>query len=258
MKPTNYSPLRYGLIILGVVICIGLVSWGRNQQNQGYKPTDNTDTTPKKNTREKKVRDLDEALAELDNTDLDAEFSKARLEMEKAFRDIDPEKIRRQVEESLKQVDFSKAQAEMSEALAKLDCDKIKTEITNAMKELDLAKIKLSADQELAKVNWDKIKDELAAAKEEMKKAGPEMEKAKKEIEKAKITLTEYRDFVNGLDDDGLISKKEGYTIEHKDGELSINGKKAGAAVYEKYRNFLEKHKKFELKKSADDFSINE
>lgn len=94
-----------------------------------------------------------------------------------------------------------------------------------------------------------------------MKDLGPkiekEMEKAKADIEKAKIEMKEYKGFVDGLDKDGLINKKEGYTIQHKNGELIINGKKQPTEVYSKYRNFLEKHEKFTIKKSDDDFNIN-
>jgi hypothetical protein len=94
-----------------------------------------------------------------------------------------------------------------------------------------------------------------------MKKLGPqiekEMEKAKVEIEKAKIEIKEYKSFVDGLEKDGLINKKEGYTIKHKNGELTINGKKQSPEVYSKYRNFLEKHKSFNITKSDDDFNID-
>ena len=83
------------------------------------------------------------------------------------------------------------------------------------------------------------------------------LQKAKVEIEKAKAEIKEYKDFVNGLESDGLINKKEGYTLKHKDGELFINGKKASEQTYNKYRNFLDKHKKFSIEKDDDDFDID-
>ncbi len=46
------------------------------------------------------------------------------------------------------------------------------------------------------------------------------MEKAKEKIEKAKAEMNEYKEFVDGLEKDGLINNKEDYTIKHKDGEL--------------------------------------
>ena len=75
-------------------------------------------------------------------------------------------------------------------------------------------------------------------------------------IEKAKAEMKEYKGFVDGLEKDGLINKKEGYTIQHRNGELIINGKKQPADVYNKYRTFLKKHEKFTIKKSDDDFNI--
>ncbi len=94
-----------------------------------------------------------------------------------------------------------------------------------------------------------------------MEKVGPklekEMQKAKIEIEKAKEEMKEYKGFVDGLEKDGLIKKSEGYTIKHKDGELIINGKKASNETYLKYRSFLEKHEKFNIEKTDDDFDID-
>jgi len=96
----------------------------------------------------------------------------------------------------------------------------------------------------------------------ELKNIGPEIEKslkdAKVEIEKAKVELKEYKGFVDGLEKDGLISKKDGYKVKHKDGELFINGKKQSSDVYNKYRSFLEKHKSFNIDDEAgDDFNID-
>ena len=106
-----------------------------------------------------------------------------------------------------------------------------------------------------------KLDEEMKKLREEMKELGPklekEMQKAKVEIEKAKAEIKEYKAFVDGLENDGLINKKEGYTLKHKDGELFINGKKATEQTYNKYRNFLEKHKKFNIEKSDDDFDID-
>jgi hypothetical protein len=107
----------------------------------------------------------------------------------------------------------------------------------------------------------DKVGEEMKKVKEEMEKLGPqlkkEMENAKVEIEKAKVEMKEYKAFVDGLENDGLINKKQDYTILHKDGELTVNGKKVSTELYSKYRSFLEKHKNFSIKKEKDDFNID-
>jgi len=139
---------------------------------------------------------------------------------------------------------MAKIQKEVAESMAKIDWDKMKVEM-DKVKNIDMKKMEA----------------EMEKMKDEMKDLGPkikeEMEKAKVEMEKAKEEMKQYKSFVDGLDSDGLINKKEAYTIRHKDGELFINDKKASAETYSKYRNFLDKHKKFNIEKSDDDFDID-
>ena len=157
-----------------------------------------------------------------------------------------------------------------------IDGDKIRMEIDKAMKEVDMEKIKQEAKESISRTDWNKMKKELEDVKhmnldklntdmkrmeEELKKTGPQIEKemarVKIEMEKARIEMTAYKEFTDGLEKDGLITKKEGYTIQHKNGELIVNGKTVTAEFYNKYRPFLEKHKTFNIKKSDDDFTIN-
>jgi hypothetical protein len=110
-------------------------------------------------------------------------------------------------------------------------------------------------------IDMKELNEEMTKLKEEMKELGPKLEKemknAKVEIEKARIIIKEYKSFVDGLAGDGLIKKDEPYTLKHKDGELFINGKKAADATYNKYKSFLEKHPKFNIEKSDDDFDFD-
>jgi soluble cytochrome b562 len=114
---------------------------------------------------------------------------------------------------------------------------------------------------EVKKIDLSEMEAEVEKAKEEMKNIGPkiekEMQKAKVEIEKAKVEMKEYKSFVDGLEKDGLINKKENYSIKHKDGTLTINDKEASAETYNKYRSFLDKHKKFHIEKDEDDFDMD-
>lgn len=270
MKLETLTNKRLWLPVLGIVIIVGLASWDYQQSPSGNRQDQHpTDTIPKKKKAitDRKVRDLDDVINELDAVDLDREMEKVQAELAKAMKEIDGEKIRMQVEQSLKEVDFNK----------------IRLEIDKALKEVDLAKVKMEVEQSVAKIDWEKIKKELDEAKnidfskmeaemkeaqEELKKIQPkiqqelanakiDMEKAKVEIAKAKAEMKEYKEFVDGLDKDGLINKKESYTIRHDSGTLTVNGKKVSDQVYAKYRSFLEKHKKFNIEKSADDFDID-
>ncbi len=277
MKPTNLRTKQTLLALLIAGLTIGLVSWG-HQQTPGRFDQSQNDTVPKTKPadREKKIRDLDDVLDELNDADMKVNMEKMQREMEEAMKKIDGDKIRLQVEKALKEADLDKIREEVEASVAKIDFDKIKTEISRAMKELDMASIQQEVKESLAKVDWDKMKaeiekvkeidmkqveKELEKVKEEMNNLKPTLEKelgkAKAEIEKAKEELKEYKEFVNGLENDGLINKKEGYSLKHKDGELFINGKKASAETYNKYKHFLENHRKFSIRKDDDDFDMD-
>jgi cytochrome oxidase Cu insertion factor (SCO1/SenC/PrrC family) len=126
--------------------------------------------------------------------------------------------------------------------------EKINTQINEAL-------------DQVKKIDLSKLDAEMDHLKIEMKDLGPrienEMQKANISIEKAKAGLKEYKVFIDGLEKDGLINKKEGYTIQHKNGDLIINGKKQPAEVYNKYSKFLQNHKKFRIEKSDDDFNMS-
>ena len=276
MKPTNLKQGNFLLAIVAIALTIGLVSWDYKQTPGKYQQTVN-DTTPKKKTdRDKIVRDLDAVLDELNSVDFKAEMEKAQKEIAEAMRNFNSDKIKLDIEKAMKDFDGAKIHQEIAESLAKVDFEKIQKDVAEAMKSVDMAKIQKEVAESLAKVNWDQLKDEMNKVKnidmkeleinmkklsEEMKELGPkmekELEKAKEEVEKAKAEIKEYKTFVDGLDKDGLINKKEAYKLKHKDGELFINDKKTSEQTYNKYRSFLEKHKNFNIEKSDDDFDID-
>ncbi len=276
MKPAKFMNVRLLFAVAAIGLTIGLISWDHQQSPGKYEQSLN-DTTPKKmKDREKKVRDLDDVLDELNEADMNVDMEKIRKEINESLKEINVEKIKAEVEKALKEVDLEKIKSEVEASLAKVDFDNIKKQMQEAMKQLDEAKIQKEIQESMAKVDWEKIKAEMEKAKEvdmknlesemkkvqeEMKDLGPklekEMAKAKEGLEKAKAEIKEYKTFVDGLEKDGLINKKEGYTLKHKDGELIINGKKASEQTYNKYRSFLEKHKKFNIEKNGDDFEMN-
>ncbi len=220
----NYAVIATTLIAVSTVLILS--SWDFKQPSPILdEPQQLTDTIPKK---EKKIRDLDDALDELNSVQL--------------------------------QVDMEKIRKEITEAMSKIDKDKIRLEVEKAIKEVDMDKIKAELEK-VKEVDMKKLEVDMKKMEEELKKIGPEieksMEKTKVEIEKAKVEIKEYKDFVDGLESDGLINKKENYTIVHKDGELIVNDKKVSDTIYKKYKSFLEKHRKFNIKKSDSDFNIN-
>lgn len=276
MKPKTVAARRFVLILLIAGITIGLVSWDYGH-TPGFFEQNFNDTVPKKDKdREKKIRDLDDVIAELEEADLKVDMEKIKKELSEAMKELDGEKIRLQVQKAMQEVDMEKIKREVEESMAKVDYDKIKKELEEAMKQVDAAKIQQEVQASLAKIDWEKMKAELEKVKEidmskmnedlrkmeeELKKMEPElkksMETAKQEIAKIKEEMKEYRDFVNSLEKDGLLNKKEDYKIKHKDGELEVNGKKVSDVIYKKYKSFLEKHKTFTIEKTDDDFDID-
>jgi len=254
------NALKYFLPV-GLVACfsLNLLSWGGQKQTHQQKTEQSLNDTVPKNKTEKKIRDLDDVLDELDRADLK----------------IDMDKVNEQLKEAMKQIDMAKIQMDVNKALKEVDMEKIKTQVEKATNEINAAKIDKELKESLASVDWEKMNKQMEGLKNidmskldadmkklemEMKGLGPKIEKemqnAKASIEKAKAQMKEYKSFVDGLEKDGLINKKETYIIQHKNGELIINGKKQPADVYNKYGSFLRKHEKFTIKKSDDDFNI--
>jgi CBS-domain-containing membrane protein len=96
--------LRYFLPI-AIVTCFSIIllSWaGKKQTPQQKSEQSITDTVPK-NKADKKIRDLDDVLDELDRAELK----------------VDMEKVNEQLKEAMKQIDMAKIQMEIDKALKK-------------------------------------------------------------------------------------------------------------------------------------------
>lgn len=259
MKPGSLSKGKTLLALFIVTACaVAFISWGRDQRfDQLQVKTDHSDTIPKK---ERKVRDLDEVINELDRIDVEIHLDKAMQEVNEALKQLNGEKMKLQIEKSLKDIELDKIKLEVDKAMKEVDFAKIEKELKESIAKIDFDKMQRELD-EVRKIDLKELDEELAKARKELELAGPklrkELDKAKVEIEKAKVEMKEYKSFVDGLDADGLINKKETYSIKHKDGKLLINDKEADSKTYNKYKSFLEKHKSFTIKKELDDFNID-
>ncbi len=254
------------LFTVGIALC--LVSWDFKQTNGQY-PTGNNDTTPKvKLKEEKKVRDLDDVLSGWDENEFKQNMERAQREIHEAMKNIDKEKIKMEIEKAMRDVDMNKIQKEVAESMAKIDWDHIKKEMemsTEMKEQMDKVKEEMKdlgprmqkEMEKMKELNLDKMNIEMEKVREQMKELGPQMEKVRVDMEKTRSEIKEYTDFVDGLAKDGLINKKENYTIRYRNGELSVNGKSTGIEVTNKYRSFLDKHKTFTIEKSGEDFNID-
>lgn len=273
MKPGTLTNPRLWLPFLAIATVVGFASWGQQKKTDTNQQTQQlTDTLPKKKKagQEKNIRDLDDVLAELDAVDLKVEMAKVEQELAKAMKELDGQKIKMDIEKAMKDIDFSKMHEDLAKAMKEIDqidFEKIKKDAQESIAKIDVEKLRKELD-EVKKIDMKEVEQEMKKVQEEMKNLKPqiekemanakqEIEKARGEIEKAKVEVREYKQFIDDLDKDGLINKKETYSVEHKDGALYLNGKKTSDAVYNKYRSFLDKHKKIKIEKTADGFDID-
>jgi len=240
-----------------------LLSWGGQKQTHQQRSEQSVNDTVPKNKADKKIRDLDDVLDELDRAELNVDMEKVNEQLKEAMKQIDKAKIQMDVDKALKEVDMEKIKGQMEKLTNEMDAAKIQKELKESLAAVDWEKMNQQIKEqmeEVKKIDMSKLDAEMKKLEIEMKGLGPKIEKemanAKASIEKAKAEMKEYKGFVDGLEKDGLINKKEGYTIQHKNGELIINGKKQPVDVYNKYGGFLKKHEKFTIKKSDDDFNI--
>jgi hypothetical protein len=219
-------------------------------------------------------RDIEEAMKKVD-------LSKIQLDVENAMADIDFEKIQQQIHESLAKVDFEKINREVKEAMENIDMEKVGREVERSLKDVDWEKMntaikasieKLSKEEMLKaaeeikkaqqqidtelrnmeKYHKEEFKKEMQKAQEELKYLKIELDgekfnfkdvmaKASKSMAKAREELKGYQEMVYAMEADGLLSTNNDYTIEYKNGEISIDGKKQPASVNDKYRKYFKK-----------------
>ena len=257
MKTTNTQWLAWtGFAFAAITI----VAWKSNDTipAKSQPRLHQEDTTPVRKKlsgkeRDYKIGDLDEAMRELDrvmvdmNTKVKIDFSKMDKEMKLAM-------------DELKKVDFDKISHEVAASLKKVDWDQTKIEVEKAMrevdtkmKEIDMKQIKKEIERAQESVEAAKISShiDMNKIKESVEKG---LEGARVGLEKAKKELSLLKEFTETLEKDGLISKKKGYKIEIKDGEMYINGTKQSKEVNEKYKKYF-KEEDYTIRSDGDKIS---
>ncbi|HUS03406.1 MAG TPA: hypothetical protein VMY77_16820 [Chitinophagaceae bacterium] len=217
------------------------------------------DTVPKNN-------DID---INIDMKGLEENIKKSLEMAQKNIQNIDWNKMQKQMEQSMKQVDMAKLQMEINNSMKAVDFKKMQAEIERSMKEIDMTKLQLNLEdlqmnvdkevkdamknintdefkksmEELKKINFDDMKKEMEKVQKEMELNKDhfklDMEKLKLDMEKVKVEMGEIKHMTEEMEKDGLINKTESNTIEYKDKELFINGKKQSPQMTEKYRKYF-------------------
>src|SRR6476660_9188674 len=101
--------LKYFLPIT-VVACFSIIllSWGGQKQTPQQESEQSiTDTVPK-NKADKKIRDLDDVLDELDRAGLKVDMEKVNAQLKEAMKQNDMAKIQMEMDKAIKDVDMEK------------------------------------------------------------------------------------------------------------------------------------------------------
>jgi hypothetical protein len=222
-----------------------------------------TDTLPEKEGITMKDFDklqaqLDKVLAEVNAELKGIDFSKLQKDViEQAMKEVDMDKMMKNVELSLKNIDLDKIMADVSSSLKNVDLNFKSAEIEKAMaeagREIEKAKLELKdIDKEAIKKEMDKAKKEIEKSKLEIEKIDMNkiMDEARAGIDKAKGELKLTKEMFTEMEKDGLVNSKAGFTIEYKNKELYIDGKKQDEKTTAKYRKyFKEDHFKMTIEK---------
>src|SRR5215467_3339878 len=98
----NSKPFAFQYFFpIALLLCFSfvLVAWAGQKQPHQQKITgqNTTDTTPKAKT-DKKVRDLDDALDELNDAEIKLNMDKVNAEVREAMKNIDAEKLKMEMD----------------------------------------------------------------------------------------------------------------------------------------------------------------
>jgi hypothetical protein len=233
-------------------------------ENQDLKPCCKDTIPDKEDNGSMKMKDFDNLQKTLDRSLQQAmeevkkiDFTKMQKDMEASLKSVDMEKIMKDVELSLKNIDIDKIVADVKSSLNDIDwADKngeIEKALKEATKEIEKAKLEIKdIDQEAIKKELDKAKEEVEKSKVEMDKIDMNkiMDEAKVSIDKAKEELRATKEMFNEMERDGLIDPKQGFTIEYRNKDLYIDGKKQSEQTTDKYRKYFKKdHYKIKIEK---------
>lgn len=246
MKKQYSTPKIVVGISLWVFTAFTVMAFQDPAANTKKAQTAGVDTIPKNHTTE----------IEINLEDINQTIRKSMEAVEKSIKSIEWNKIAQEVDQSLRQVDLAKMQ--LGNSLKKADWDKIKQEIDRSMNLIDMNKMRIDMEkmktdinhslkeitiealrksvEEMKKINFDELKRGMESVKKEI-----ELNKDHLKIEMGKLTaeMAEVKEMTGGMEKDGLINKKESNTVEYKDKQLLINGKKQSQQVSDKYSKYF-------------------
>ena len=124
----NSKPVALNYFLpIAIVACFSIIllSWGGQKQTHQQKPGQSiTDTVPK-NKADKRVRDLDDVLDELDRAEVKVDIGKVNEQLKEAMKQIDMAKIQLDVDKAMKKVDMEKIRGQVEKVTNEIDEDKM-------------------------------------------------------------------------------------------------------------------------------------
>jgi len=212
---------------------------------------------------EKMQKDLNESLSKINTDKMEADLRNSLKEIDK----IDVEKMQKSLKESLANLDNDMLKDNLDRSLKqldKIDLDKMKDEIKAAMenvkRNVNADDIRKTVIESIDKIDFDKIRKDMDKVKDEMEKNKGnmkiDMDKMREDLQKVKVELKGYQEMVYEMEKDGLLKTSEDYTIEYKNGDVIVNGKKQPAEVVNKYKKYFSKDG-ITIRKEKGEMNIN-
>ena len=244
-KYTNYNPLLVTFVLLaGLCISVFFLSPVLAQSKKDREPP----KAAKKEIKKEKVVIIDNKNSKREYNSLDEipEFDKKKLaEIEKMISDVDLDIVTKaSIEASKAAVAASRSAIAHSKTIM-AEQGKHMTDVDRkvlAQAELELEK----AEKELKQIDLGGMSREIDVAMRDL-----DEESGKKKIEVRKTIGKEegreandsYEQMLDKMEGDGLISREKGFKIEKNGGELYINDELQSAAIFNKYRAYMDGEK---------------
>lgn len=221
--------------------------------------TDNfRDTVPEKGCDGSvKLKDLDNLNEELDKSLANISEGLKKIDLDKLMNDVG-ESLKninlKDVSLSLKKIDFDDVLADIKSSLQNIRWEDKEEEMEKALEEAREEMEK--AKQEIKNIDTKNIDAELEKARKEIEKSKLEIKKidfdkimseAKIGIDKAKEEIKQIKTMFEEMEKDGLIDRENGFSVEYKDKNLYIDGKKQSDRITDKYRHYF-KEDRFKIK----------
>jgi beta-lactamase regulating signal transducer with metallopeptidase domain len=221
--------------------------------------------------------DWNQINADVSNAMKNVDFKKINDEVNEAMKNVDWDKINKEVSTALKNINWDKVNVEIKNGMKNLDGKMVDSKLIQeslrigmesaktALSALSSEDVRKSMEDAKNAVNSQEIKEAMKVAMEEARKeiaaAQEQIEQSQKQIKKQVIiknkngtvqridvdeqdgasneSNSKYKRLIQRMADDKLINTEKKYSIEKKDGVLTVNGVAQSEEVSNKYADLI-------------------